>query len=409
VFSHLHITNRRERWLVGLTDRALALLSLVRGLAGPTRSPRQEAPARILLLRLERVGDLLMVLDAIAHVRQFAPHAQIDLVVGSWNAALARLVPGLDSIETLDVPWMARERAGDSWPRLVRQAWSWRARRYDLAINFEADIRGHVLLALSGATRRIGFSSGGGGPLLTDPVDADRTEHVAENARRLASRAFPEASKDAAWRASPHSTLVLPADARRRAAELLGASSTELLIGVQPGAGRQLREWDPTRFGIVAAELARNRPATFVLTGSTGDAAALATVKATWPPGLPLIELPPDTDLVVLAAVLERLSLLITGDTGPMHLAAAVGTPIVAIFGPSLPSRYAPLSARASIVRIDLPCSPCNRLREPPARCVGHVPDCLAGIEPDQVVQAAQALLGGRVQVVPLRVVPSAQ
>ena len=115
--------------------------------------------------------------------------------------------------------------------------------------------------------------------------------------------------------------------------------------------------------------------------------------KSAWPRDVRLVQLPIDTDLIGLAAVLERIDLLITGDTGPMHLAAALGTPIVAVFGPSLPSRYAPLSARSKIVRIDLPCSPCNRMRQPPERCVGIVPDCLSGIETTQVLQAANEML----------------
>jgi len=412
VFRYLHIMNRRERWVVGLADWALRVLvaagSLLRRSPASTDSPR-----RILLLRLERVGDLLMVLDALATVRERAPQARLDLVVGSWNAALARLVPGLDAVETLDVPWMARERAGDSWPALIRRAWGWRTRRYDLAINFEGDIRSNLLLALCGAPRRIGFGSGGGGPLLTDPVDADRSAHVAENAAQLVSRAFKgeggsEGDRDDVRRSA--GKLVIPAEARRRAAELLApAGGTGLLIGIQPGAGRQIREWDPARFGAVAAELACGREATCVLTGNASDAAALAAARAAWPPGVRLVELPVETDLVVLAAVLERLALFITGDTGPMHLASAVGTPVLAIFGPSLPSRYAPLSDRARIVRIDIPCSPCNRLRQPPARCVGHVPDCLAGIEPFQVVQAANELLGGSAARWTVRVVEVAR
>ncbi len=108
---------------------------------------------------------------------------------------------------------------------------------------------------------------------------------------------------------------------------------------------------------------------------------------------MPLTELPPDVDLVVLAAVLERLSLFITGDTGPMHLAAAVGTPVLAIFGPSLPTRYAPLSPRSRIVRIDIHCSPCNLLRQPPTRCLNRVPDCLAGIATADVLRAANEML----------------
>ena len=94
-----------------------------------------------------------------------------------------------------------------------------------------------------------------------------------------------------------------------------------------------------------------------------------------------------------MAAVLERCDLMITGDTGPMHLAAAVGTPIVAVFGPSDPRRYAPRGPLDRVVRVDLPCAPCNRIRLPPARCTGHIPDCLASLSTDQVLTAALDVL----------------
>jgi ADP-heptose:LPS heptosyltransferase len=102
-------------------------------------------------------------------------------------------------------------------------------------------------------------------------------------------------------------------------------------------------------------------------------------------------------DLVTLAAVLERLDVFVTGDTGPMHLAAAVGTPVVAVFGPSDAARYAPRGNRHRVVRIDLPCSPCNRIRRPPARCVGHTPDCLSGIDVQRVLEAAELALSAAV------------
>jgi len=91
--------------------------------------------------------------------------------------------------------------------------------------------------------------------------------------------------------------------------------------------------------------------------------------------------------------VLSRLSLFVTPDTGPMHLAAVLGTPLVALFGPSSPERWGPLSADARIVRVDLPCSPCNRIRNPPARCQGRTPDCMDGILVHRVVEAAATLL----------------
>jgi ADP-heptose:LPS heptosyltransferase len=76
-----------------------------------------------------------------------------------------------------------------------------------------------------------------------------------------------------------------------------------------------------------------------------------------------------------------------------MHLAAALGVPVVAIFGPSDPARYAPRDDRTRVVRVELPCSPCNRIRRPPARCVGRVPDCLLGVSADAVCDAAVELL----------------
>ena len=160
MFRHLQIPYRQERWLVGLAD---AGLDAARFLGWPrgSRTPIPAIPRRILLLRLERVGDLVMVLDAIAMVRAMAPSAAIDLVVGSWNRSIAELITAVTTIETLDVPWLAREGSGLSWRELAGRAKAWRRRGYDLAINFEPDIRSNLLLALSGAPRRVGISCQG--------------------------------------------------------------------------------------------------------------------------------------------------------------------------------------------------------------------------------------------------------
>ncbi|HKY22373.1 MAG TPA: glycosyltransferase family 9 protein [Vicinamibacterales bacterium] len=412
MFRYLQIPYREERWLVGLADVALRALTFLgssfRGNSYASGMPPANPPKRILLLRLERVGDLLMVLDAIAMVRALAPQAEIDLVVGSWNLPLARLIPAVNAIETLDVPWMAREGHGLSWRALISRARAWRSKGYDLAINLEPDIRSNLLLALSGAARTTGFVSGGGGDVLSEAVEPDPGAHVAANAMTLVARAFgstglkpcatdnPSASRAGLTFQDPPcpTHLTIPEEARRRAAELIGPTPLgRTVIGIQPAAGRQIKEWDPVRFAEVGSALARERGATIVLIGSASDRRALDAVRAAWPADVARVDLPEKTDLVVLAAVLERLTLFITGDTGPMHMAAAVGTPVLAIFGPSLPTRYAPLSAKSRMVRIDIHCSPCNLMRKPPERCVGHVPDCLAGIESAQVLKVAHEML----------------
>jgi ADP-heptose:LPS heptosyltransferase len=410
VFSRLQIYDPRERWLVGTADTLLRVPAALARLR-PRRPPMQP-PRRILLLRLERIGDLLMSAPAIAAVRTLAPHATIDLVVGSWNKSLAALIPGIDTIETLDAPWLARtaqttapaflpagasatpQRGGEGVFALAKRAVRWRPRHYDLAINFEGDIRSHILMSLSGAPARVGFDMAGGGPLLTTRVEFRPNEHTTANAERLVGAAFDAQDLETA---RPPFTLALSAEARARAAALLAAKHTSgrPLIAIHASGGRAIKQWPPARFADVAVSLARDQNAQLLLTGTAADRPLVNEMRAALPTNVGVLDLVGELDqhLPLLAAILERCRLLITGDTGPMHLAAFVGTPIVAIFGPSDPIRYAPFASPHRVVRIDLPCAPCNRIRLPPTRCQGHTPDCLEGVTRDAVYKAACDLI----------------
>jgi lipopolysaccharide heptosyltransferase II len=382
--SRLHIYDRRERALVTAADRLLALGAVV---AQPFRRRRAPiAPSRILLLRLERIGDLLMVLPALADVQAFAPDAQIDLVVGSWNADLARSIDPVRRVQSLDAAWLAREGQGLSLLSLVRAARHWRGVRYDLAITFEPDVRSNLLLAASGAAWTAGYRSGGGGALLDVSLDYDTRAHTTDNARRLVSTIFGRTPP-----AQDTPAILVPSGAHDNASRLLvGARGP--LIGVHVSGGRAIKQWPPEQFADVARRLVETFGATIVLTGSGDDRMLVDTVKRVLP-AENVIDVAGHLDLLTLAAVIERLDLFVTGDTGPMHLAVAVSTPVVAVFGPSDPARYAPRGPSDRVVRVDLPCSPCNRIRLPPARCVGHTPDCLASISADRVFTAALSVL----------------
>ena len=380
----LQIYDPRERALVGAADR---LLMLGAAAARPfRRRTPPSSPGRILLLRLERIGDLLMALPAIRDVRTLAPSAEIDLAVGSWNAALASAAPYVDRVEQVDAPWLARgdARRGSS---LLAAARAWRRRRYDVAINFEPDVRSNLVLAASGARWTAGWVSGGGGALLDLGLEFDPKAHTSENARRLVAATF---GRSAAPLADP--LLVIPEAARHAARERLAARGRGPLVGIHVSGGRLVKQWDPERFAEVARRLATERGATIVLTGGPQDRSMVEVVKAQVPAGQ-VIDVAGQIDLPELAAVLEQVDVLLTGDTGPMHLAAAVRTPIVAVLGPSDPVRYAPSGAADRIVRVDLPCSPCNRIRLPPERCVGHIPECLTSIPAARVFDAVLSSL----------------
>lgn len=396
MFDHLQIPDWRERWLVGCVDAALAPFAAIDGWR---RAPAPGGPPRrVLLLRLERIGDLLMTLPAIAAARARAPAAEIRLAVGSWNADLARQLPAVDHVDTLDAPWLSQEGTRSSLGEVAAQIRRWRESRIDLAINFEPDIRSNALLAAAGAPRRVGYATGGGGAFLTTALDYDRTVHTAENALGIVEQALPAAAGPAPRTpATEDPPLRIPATAADRAARLLAdCGGHGPLVGINPGAGRAIKEWPAERFAAAAAALAEHDGAAIVLLGSAAEAGTARAIGNALPPHARRFDLAGRLPLPDLAAVLARLSLLVTADSGPMHLAAAVGTPVVGIFGPSDPVRYAPRAPHAEVVHADLWCRPCNRMRRPPRRCSGAPPDCLTGVGVDAVVDAARRLLPGR-------------
>ncbi|HEX6464143.1 MAG TPA: glycosyltransferase family 9 protein [Vicinamibacterales bacterium] len=381
--SRLTITDRRERALVAAADATLSIAALARSSRScPT------TPERIVCLRLERIGDLLMTVPAIADLKAAFPDASLDLVVGSWNRDIAAAIPAVACVETLDAAWLSRNGNGEGLVSLLRDAAGWRSRHYDIAVNFEPDIRSNLVMAAIGARWTAGFASGGGGALLDTALAYDTTIHTTDNARALVNAITGGAAR------RPEFALAIPEVDRKRAAQLLARFDGARQIGIHVSGGRAIKQWPESRFREVAERLVHGRDAAIVLTGTADDRAQVNGILAALPPDR-VVDLSGDQPLLTVAAVLERLDLFVTGDTGPMHLAHAVGTPIVAIFGPSQPVRYGPRGVRDRVVRIDLPCSPCNRIRVPPARCTGHTPDCMAGVDVASVLAAIDEVLGG--------------
>jgi ADP-heptose:LPS heptosyltransferase len=228
--------------------------------------------------------------------------------------------------------------------------------------------------------------------LLTSATSYAAGDHVSANADRLVSRAVQVAGgREFRASAAPEPRLAVP-DRARQAARALLAHARPPLIGVHVSGGRESKQWHLSRFAEAAEALAHVSGGTLVLTGGPSDRAMVDEVARALG-DLPVIDAAETGDLVLLAAVLAELDVLVTGDTGPMHLAAAVGTPVVALFGPSNPARYGPRAAHERILRVDLPCSPCGLVRLPPPRCRGRVPECMDGITVESVVAATLDLL----------------
>jgi ADP-heptose:LPS heptosyltransferase len=394
-----------ERALVGAVDaparaafalgRAAASLARSASLVAPS-SPRPPAEWReVLVLRLDRIGDVLMSLPALHDLRAAAPSARIRLAVGRWSESLARGFP-VDEVLVWSAPWVGRPAEGAAGlPALVAKARALRGARLDLALDLQGDLRANVLLWLTGALRRVGYANTGGDYLLTDVVPLDETVSWVEQNRRAVAVAT------GATQTRPRTVDPLtPAD-RTFAGEFLresGLRGRRPLVGLHPSGGRKVKEWPLDRWREVAARLQTEQQAEVVVTGSEADRPLARRLAEGLP--RPVHDLTGRLDVRQSLSVLAHLQIFLSSDTGPMHLACAVGTPTVSVFGPSDPVRYftgAGFDGRPErhlVVRQELWCAPCNLIRKPPAECdTDEPPECLRLVTVSAVYEAAARLL----------------
>ena len=262
------------------------------------------------------------------------------------------------------------------------------------ALDLQGDLRASLLLWLAGAERRVGYANTGGDYLLTDVVPLDETVSWVEQNRRAV--ALATGRPFVAGRFDP-----LTAEDRAFAEAFLareGLLERRPLVGLHPSGGRRVKQWPVDRWREVAARLQREHGATVLVTGSTADRPLAAALALGLP--APPVDLTGRLEVRHTLAVIARLHLYLSPDTGPMHLACAVGTPSVAVFGPSDSVRYFTGGAfdgrpeRHRVVRHDLWCAPCNLIRRPPAECdTKEPPECLRLVSADEVYACADRLL----------------
>jgi len=383
-----------ERWLLGALDLGGRLAAgALRAARGAGRRPPPDSEVReVLVLRLDRIGDMLMSLPALSTLRAALPRARIRLAVGRWSAEIAAHAP-VDEVLIWSAPWAARSgESRDSARELWRRARAMRRDGLDLALDLQGDLRSNLLMALTGARRRVGYANTGGAYLLTGVVPLDETISWVEQ-----NQAAVEAAVGVAGLSPPAAIDSTRGRHRERTEALFGslglAAARRPLIGVHPSGGRTVKQWDPARWAEVAARLESEFGATVVVTGSEADR-PLAAVVARALRGQ-AVDLTGRLGVGETMDVIAGLDLFLSPDTGPMHMACAIGTPSVAVFGPSDPVRYfSGRGPRHVVVRADLWCSPCNLIRKPPAECAGpEPPECLrlVGVE-DVHVHAARLL-----------------
>ncbi len=387
------VTQPLERLMVTMASAGARLV--VPFLAPASTSP----PVEVLVLRLDRIGDVLMSLPALHALRAALPEAKIRLAVGEWSREIAKDAP-VDEVLIWSAPWVGRKDEGAlAMGSLFQAARSRLLTRPDLAIDLQGDSRAIWLMAATGARSRVGYANTGSAALLTAIADLDEGVNFVEQNHRAIEialgRSLPR--KPFQW---------LNEERRKRGATLLAARLAAAglerrgpVIGIHPGAGRRIKEWPVERFIELGRRLVNEKGAVLVLSGSASEANKAEAIRSALQGAV--LDLSGGLDLGAFAEVMSAFDAFISGDTSAMHFACALGVPSVAIFGPSDPRRYFSGgdqgfgSGRRHIALAPaLWCSPCNLIRRPPEECdSAPVPECLAQVTTAAVFDAAADVL----------------
>jgi lipopolysaccharide heptosyltransferase I len=341
---------------------------------------RAAAAPSWLIVRLGALGDIVHALPLAAALRAWRPEARIDWLVDVRHRAILEHVDGLSSVVAVDT---RRLRGSTGFVAVVRRL---RATGYDLAIDAQGLIKSAALAHVAGARRVIGLAPAH----LREPLArwayhdqvAPRGPHVVAKALALASAAGAPTGPPAFALRPPPSEIVAEVRAT------LGIGTAQPFALLNPGAAWPNKRWPPERFGALAQEIQRRHGWRSIVAYGPGERAlAERVVSAGSGPAGRAAELAPSTGLGELLALIAGASLVVSGDTGPLHLAAALGRPLVGLYGPTDPARNGPWSADDVTVSRTAACRCSHQRRCHAARW------CLDAVSVDEVAAAVDRRL----------------
>jgi 3-deoxy-D-manno-octulosonic-acid transferase/heptosyltransferase-1 len=344
----------------------------------------------ILIVKLSAIGDVIHTLPALNALRGRFPEAHITWLV---EEAASPLVLGHEALDRVLVSrrktWV-KGLLTSHYLDNVKQIFSFigelRDTTYDVILDFQGLLKSGVLIGLTRGKRKIGFDRGmehaeESHLFLNErvaPVDMDI--HALTRTMMLLESSLGIVSNDIVF------GLPLSAEDRAVARRLLTAGRDRLdgpIVAVHPAAKWETKLWDNCKFSRLCDILIRKYNARLVLTGEGCDRSMIETIRSD------MCErannLAGKTTLKTLAALFEMVDCVISTDTGPMHLAAAAGTPVVALFGPTAPWRTGPFGSGHRVVRAELECSPCFK-----RTCTTR--QCMKAITVDEVLEAVEEL-----------------
>ncbi|HEX2914717.1 MAG TPA: glycosyltransferase family 9 protein [Chloroflexia bacterium] len=377
-----------------------------------------EPPKKLLLVRPDHLGDILMLTPALAYLRKALPDTEITALVGPWGKASLQNNPHIDHIVQCEFPGFSRKpKENFLAPYLyaLEQSRILRAHEYDAAINFRYDFWwGALLLYLADIPVRVGFrwpearrfqthslalpgETNAGLPGLPVVPFGQTRQHGAAMNLELARYFLELYGLSTPLEESEARLHFYPSAEDERYVRLLlsewGIGRNERLVAIHPGTGATIKLWTVEGFAALADAIAQRYNARVVLTGSEKEKTLIKNIAKACQ--IEHLHLNTDGWWGRLAALFERCQLVVGLDSGPLHLAVSSGVPSIHLFGPTDPALFGPWGDPAlhRVIRteIDLPCCPCGVLDFDRTCWKGGY--CMRTIKTDQVLRVAEELL----------------
>ncbi|MEW6264672.1 MAG: lipopolysaccharide heptosyltransferase II [Thermodesulfobacteriota bacterium] len=337
----------------------------------------------ILVRATNWVGDALMTTPALAALKDNFPEARLTVLAKEWVAPIYAGHPAVEAVMVLD-----RRGRHQGLTGLVRLAGEVRRRGFDLAVLFQNAFEAALIAWLARVPLRLGYGTDGRGWLLNPAVrlgPEDRLVHQTEYYLRLLSRAGLAARPS---RPVFHLSVEARRQARKRLEELNLTGS--FLLGIAPGAAYgPAKQWPASKFASTAGMILDQTGGAALVFGSRGDVEAAGLVLNLLPGRS--FNLAGRTGLAEAAALIQCCGLFLSNDSGLMHVAAAVGSPLLAVFGSTDPTATGPLGDLVRVIRHPVDCSPCFR---PVCPRDGH--PCLDLVTAEEVAGAGLKLIERR-------------
>lgn len=342
----------------------------------------------LLCVRLDTLGDVLMTTPAIRALKQSLPGRRVTLLTSTPGSRVASLTPEIDAVLRYDPPWMKATpwRRGDTDLHMIQQL---RAQQFDAAVMFTVFSQNPLPAALccylADIPLRLAHCRENPYQLLTDWIPEPEPEQFIRHEVR---RQLDLVASVGAFTSDERLSLAVPAEATSKVAALLAQRGIDIdqpWLIIHPGATAASRRWPPESFAAAAGALAREHGFQLVLTGSAAERPLVEAIRQQL--AVPSLSLAGELSLEALSALVALAPLVISNNSGPVHLAAAVGTPVVDLYALTNP-QHTPWQVPHRVLSHDVACKWCYRSICPQ----GHH-DCLRGVTPGQVVAAALELL----------------